>query len=261
MGDLCDVSGRGDERARALGRSGGEHRGRENLSRSADLADGSSDSEADRRRARRAKKRRSESRSRSSSLFRVASSSAGAANHARLCSYARRKPGRLAAMLLQKMADRVGRDGEHRDWEKTEMPVVAKSYFLRMLVVTYPHMGLRMHRELQTLSTVLDHLAVGEPLMAADMIAQRMKALELAIVEANGWDRAKFLELLEPSDATLLGKDEELLMAKELETRARIKGKGHGSFAADWQQPKGGWKGWTPSEEGGKGAPSEKERR
>ena len=60
------------------------------------------------------------------------------------------------------------------------------------------------------LISILDYLATGEPLKAADLVAQRMKALELASVDANNWEKATYLELLEPSHTTLINKDEEL---------------------------------------------------
>ena len=195
-----------------------------------------------RKRNTRRKERRSESRSRSQSLFRSTSSSAGTATHARLCDYAAKHPGRLAAKLLQRMADRVGRDGEVTAWDRMSMPAVAKSYHLRMLMVTHPTMGLRNSRELHTLSVVLDYLATGQHRKAADVVAQRLKAVEQSVVD-SGWERAQFLELLEAPNATMIDKSEEMLLAKEQEIRARIRGKGNPYSNAYWPALDGGGKG------------------
>ena len=45
--------------------------------------------------------------------------------------------------------------------------------------------------------------------MCPDALRKRLKALEKSVVYGN-WERAQFLELLEPRGATLLGKDEEV---------------------------------------------------
>ena len=112
------------------------------------------------------------------------------------------------------MADRVGRDGEATEWERMAMPAVAKSYFLRMTMVAHPMMGMRSSREIQTLSVVMGFLANGKYHRAADVLAQRLKALEQVVVE-GGWEKAAFLELFEAPNTAVLSKDEELLLVKE----------------------------------------------
>jgi hypothetical protein len=206
------------------------------------------------RKGRSPKGRKRESRSRSestSSVFRVASSSKGQSSQTRLIAWAHKHPGRLAAAGLQKMEDRVGRDGEAKVWETLAMPPAAKSYYLRVLRPEH-HASKRNVREMQTLCTVLDHLAQGRTGQAADIAMQRLKALEVA-AQTGSWDRAAFLELVEPDDAPLVGKEEQFMVAKETELANRLQ-RGQGS-RPQWPahvsfQPYGG--NWHGS---GKGSP------
>ena len=67
-------------------------------------------------------------RSPSPSVFRGASSSTGKSTHERLMAWSEEYPGRLAARLLQRMEDRVGRDSEAAMWDKEAAPASARSY-------------------------------------------------------------------------------------------------------------------------------------
>ena len=137
-------------------------------------------------------------------------------------SVANKMPGRLAAVTLQKMANRVARDGEVTTWKRFEVPPVAKSYYLRVLKGQGG--SIRNLREMESWCTVLDHLAHGRRRMALDFAASRLKAVERANKDGN-WARAQFLELLEPEAASLAGKDEEVLISEELRFQNRIYGK------------------------------------
>ena len=139
--------------------------------------------------------------------------------------WARKRPGRLAARLLQQMEDRVGRDGEAAAWAADAMPASAKSYFYRVLRVSHPQGGLRNLREMLTICTVLDHLAKGRNMAAADVLGQRLKAVEAAVVEGN-WDRAQFLELTDPDGPLLAERAEQHMTAKEHESKMKLSGKG-----------------------------------
>ena len=55
---------------------------------------------------------------------------------------------------------------------------------------------------METFSTILDYLARGAYGQAADIAAQRLKALERHIYD-NNWERAQWVELLEPPSAPL----------------------------------------------------------
>ena len=73
---------------------------------------------------------------------------------------------------------------------------VCLRYFTTVFVPSFPveKVGIRTHRELQTLAMCLDSLGKGDLAQTADMLMQRMKAVELASRE--GWTLATQLELL-----------------------------------------------------------------
>ena len=68
------------------------------------------------------------------------------------------------------------------------------AYLNQILLATHPpqKVGLRMLRELQTLSITLDHLLAGRLAQATDTLTQRFKACETALLE-NGWQTARHL--------------------------------------------------------------------
>ena len=67
-----------------------------------------------------------------------------------------------------------------------------------------------------------DRLAAGETGRAADLLAQRFKAVELSLHDGD-WSRATHLELLPPSGRHLTSREEETLVAKELRDEMRVK--------------------------------------
>jgi hypothetical protein len=82
--------------------------------------------------------------------------------------------------------------------------------------------GLRSTRELKTLGAIMDHLAAGAPSKAADVVCQRIKAVERATHEAH-WGAAQFLELLPPENSLLLERDEDLFLTKEFLLEQKIR--------------------------------------
>ena len=56
-------------------------------------------------------------------------------------------------------------------------------------------MGVRSQRELKTLCQVLGCLASEKPAAAADLVAQRIKAIEVGLTDGN-WKRGQYLELI-----------------------------------------------------------------
>ena len=165
-------------------------------------------------------------------------------------------PGRLAARLLQRMEDRVGRDGEAAMWDKEAAPASARSYYLRVLLTKYTDMKQRNSREMFTLSVLLDHLARGRTRRAADLAAQRLKAIERSMRDKGSWDAAQFLELLPTEGDSMMEKEEELVIARERELQRRLSGAGpSGSGKGPGWGPPGG--GRYP---GGKGAPFKGEK-
>ena len=102
-------------------------------------------------------------------------------------------------------------------------PVVANSYLMMVLQPKYQAtMGMRNLRELKTMATTLDHLARGESGKAADLLAQRIKAIEKSMVDGDQWTRAQFCELIEAESATLLNKEEDFMMDREFELSKRL---------------------------------------
>ena len=187
-----------------------------------------------------------------------------------LMEYADQKPGRLAARLLQKMATLSSRTGTPLNRvlaaKETKTPPAAVQYYLTVL---YPQnkdkMTLRLQRELRTLSQGLDYLAAGDHERCADLLAQRLKALELTIHD-QGWGRAQFLELIPLETAGLADTEEQRMASKEqlLEAKMRKwlpnqKGGGRGGGQAQETEKgtpvKGRWKGGRKGEKGkGKGS-------
>ena len=137
--------------------------------------------------------------------------------HSKVARFARKYLGRLVARLLQRLESGLGRDGEAglRGRNLQRAPAVARSYHLRVTLPTYPHMGLRLTREMKTWATVMDHLALGENAFAADVAAQRLKALEKSHIDSGRWDRAQYLELIEPTNTTMITAAEESQVDKE----------------------------------------------
>ena len=107
-----------------------------------------------------------------------------------------------------------GVEGPNRA-EGNRTPAVAMNHVLTILLPSLGQKaGLRSTRELKTLGSILDLLAKGAPSKAADVVAQRIKAVERASHESH-WGSAQFLELLPPENSMLLDKDEEMFVAKE----------------------------------------------
>ena len=65
-------------------------------------------------------------------------------------------------------------------------------------------------------------MALHRPAQAADLLTQRLKALEKATTEAH-WGSAQFLELLSPESAGLLERDEEVYTNREYLLEMKLK--------------------------------------
>ena len=199
--------------------------------------------ERKRRRSPSQRPRGSPQRSRScsssdhSSVFRLASSSNTRRARQRLLEFSRRKPGRLAARLLSKMAGSVQVEGE-ASCSQSHMPAVAKAFLLRVLLVRYPQMGPRNQASCQLLATILDHLASGRREEAMDVAAQELKAIERALQDES-WHEAQFLRLLDDRVFTLLDDEDHALVAAETRDREKLRPT-HQTVKGKY---KGGWKG------------------
>ena len=87
-------------------------------------------------------------------------------------------------------------------------------------------------REMSTICTVLDCLAHNKAGSAADVLAQRLRALELSAT--RGWERASKLELVPNDHASLVGQDMELGASRDVLLERRLEKR-------EWQNSKGDW--------------------
>jgi len=189
-------------------------------------------------------------RSQSDSPFREASPSSGRMSHMRLVEYSRAHPGQLGVRLLQKTKELVCHGGEATHIEEGKTPAAATVYFHSVFMPSHRDIGLRNSREGRTLCRGLDLLANREYGQLADLLAQRLKALEKSYLDGNHWSQAQWLELLPPEGTTLLDRSEEYMASREEELSGRLssswKGKGKDQ---DWSSS---WKGEGKYEKGGK---------
>eukprot|EP00435_Cladocopium_sp_Y103_P020627 s2315_g5.t1 len=151
-----------------------------------------------------------------SESFQDAPADRQASSQLKLTRYAQKMPGRLAGRMLQKMLKEsahgsVGAASK----ERNPTPSSAVHY---LMTVLFPQLStklnLRSQRELKTLCTALDMLAVKQPAHAADVLTQRVKAVERATLDGH-WGQAQFLELLSPEQGGLLERDEQVYTSRE----------------------------------------------
>lgn len=179
------------------------------------------------------------------SVFREAPAQPARSCQLALMAYSHRHPGRLAARLLIKMKDEVliGSAG-------AKTPPSGVQYLLQILT---PKLGsksnIRTLRELRTLMVVLDLLARSSPGRAADVVAQRVKALERATCD-GAWTSAQFLELIPSESSSLLDRDEQVYLNKEALLEQKLR---HGEKPA-WRAEKPGKKGEKGKGRGQKGS-------
>jgi hypothetical protein len=173
-------------------------------------------------------------------VFRAASQKTKLKDHEDFVAHAIANPGLLACASLQTMENAVGRDGEKPVWSEYDAPPSAKAFYLRVLKHTVPAIPQRSLREMQTICTVLDHLALGRVGEAGDVLAQRMKALELSSSDGH-WKRAEHLELVAPDSVSLVNRSELKLVQREVESEMKVSQPS--SYARNWvnyEHAKGG---------------------
>ncbi len=98
------------------------------------------------------------------------------------------------------------------------MPPVAMVYYNSHLKTRQPPVAVRNLRELATLSTILDHLANGRADSAADVAAQRMKAVVQAVNDGH-WNNANYAELVEEDSGSLMNHAETMFLKRERRLR------------------------------------------
>ena len=158
------------------------------------------------------------------SVFREApAGSTSLSGQQKLVRYSQKFPGRLASRLLLKMKEGAARELVGANNEVGATPPLASHFVLTVLMPQLgPKASLRTQREMRTLAKGLDLLARGETSQRADLLGQRIKALERAAVEGH-WMSAQFLELLPPDTSTLLERDEEVYLAKEFLLEQKVR--------------------------------------
>eukprot|EP00971_Amphidinium_carterae_P347521 6489582-Amphidinium_carterae.1 len=128
----------------------------------------------------------------------------------RIQAVAQKFPGRLTYLALHNMAKYMGVGPGASTQTRSQMfPSVAHSYLLTTFTPRHPEalQNVRTARELKTLCLCLDHLCQGEVLQTMDMIAQRIKAIEMS-VRQGGWAQARFLELVPETEVTSASREE-----------------------------------------------------
>ena len=156
--------------------------------------------------------------------------------HLRLQRYAQRHPGRLATRLLQRMERATRFEGAMIPTGVAGGAVkpCALSYYLAIMTpMMKDKWSLRTQRETRVLAEILDQLAINQAPTAADIIAQRLKALEQSANDNNSWKRAKFLELV-AEDTTLADRGEEQMMMKEAEQEEKFRCRPQGAQHGRW---------------------------
>ena len=204
-----------------------------------------------------------ESSSESEAVFREAPTVPKASNQLKLMQYAKRTPGRLASRLLLKMQveGAQGAVGANPADRGELTPPAAVHYFHTTIVPQLgQRLGMRAHREMRALRTALDMLARKLPAHAADLLGQRLKAIEKSCHDGH-WQAAQFLELLGPDAGGLLERDEEVFMNREHLLELKLKGFSNPRAGKDGKgsQEKGGRKGKERGK--GKGGEREKEKK
>ena len=177
-----------------------------------------------------------------------------------LVEYAQRRPGRLTSRLLLKMQGLLSRDTGapfNLQAERITMtPPAATAYLLTILVPTLQgRMGQRTLREFRTIAGAVDEIAKGNFRVAADLLTQRLKALELSMTD-NGWDRASFLELIPPEGAGLAERGEQGMAAREQANEMKMRGGYQGR--GNWNYEGKGKNDQRPKGRGKKGAKNQK---
>ena len=148
----------------------------------------------------------------------------------------RNKPGHLAKLALGEIIELTGAAytmdfkafdhlGHFRPNKISlhELPPLFRSYAMRLDMRT----NLRSRREVDTVAMVLDLLVQRKVGEAADILVQRLKALEQAHTEGT-WERAQWHELLAPTNASrasredLAGAARESMTEKKMQTRDRF---------------------------------------
>jgi len=125
-------------------------------------------------------------------------------------------PGRLAEMSLAQMVEYLGsQDGSAA--VDPHGPNVLR-FLLSVYLPQHPvrEIGAEIYREMRTLAEAMDLLLQGRTAAVADILAQRFKAIQVAVNDGD-WSAAKWLELIPPRDQPLALRNEEEEMIRSIQ--------------------------------------------
>ena len=158
------------------------------------------------------------------------------------------KPGALADLTLRRFQELLNRSiGGGTAETEQEMPPVARAYLSQIYMVRHPEaaIGLRNLRELRTLATLVDLMAMNDSLRALDVAVQRMKSIELFIAQGQ-WSQANLLELIVPEEEQRAWFPQELKAAQqEHKSDLRLQRDQWPKRRAAWYPSPGGGGTWT----------------
>ena len=122
-------------------------------------------------------------------------------------------PGRLAELSLAQMAGAQDGGGS----VDPHGPIVLR-FLLAVYLPQHPvkEIGGEIYRELRTIAEALDLLLQGRTAAVADILAQRFKAIQVAVGDGS-WSAAKWLELIPPRDQPLALRNEEEEMIRSIQ--------------------------------------------
>eukprot|EP00435_Cladocopium_sp_Y103_P031877 s1304_g8.t1 len=168
--------------------------------------------QAEKRKDKKRKKSSSSSSEKSeSSSFQVTPARGG-----ELWRTAQKKPGQLTKLALDEMSRYLADRSDEIDGDQRWRGQRISAYLNQVLLSAHPpqKIGLRMLRELQTVSITLDHLLAGRLAEATDTLIQRLKACEMSLAEGS-WSMARHLEIIPPAAASLVQAEERELASKQ----------------------------------------------
>ena len=132
-----------------------------------------------------------------------------------LAEKAKKNPGRLLRGGLEEMRKymqaRVGEERTEQSWRQQRVG----AYIQQVLFVRHnpSQIGVRNTREILTLSAALDALLEEDFAVVGDLLMQRLKAVESALVE--GWNVASHQELIASPNASLTSQKEKSYAARQ----------------------------------------------
>ena len=129
------------------------------------------------------------------------------------------KPGSLAKSCLGEIVELMGTEVPSSvptsKMDITAMPPLFRTHVARSDSIRTA--TIRNRREIQTIALCLDLLVQRQTHSAMDVLVQRLKAVELSIIDGD-WMRAEMLELIPPPGGGLASKEELVKVSRELTT-------------------------------------------